>query len=149
MLSLGKYFRDNCQWLIHAFIINTLNLPQNRKTLNITVQTFKFLRIALDTNRRCTSNLFFSVPPWSRSCFGLQQQKYQRIKGEASRTDFPHKYSGFKDVRLSTLFSMKRSDSAVARCHPHSLFFLFSPHLFLTSCLFQVFEGHAENGALR
>lgn len=29
-----------------------------------------------------------------------------------------------KDVRLSTLFSMKRSDSAVTHCHPHSLLFL-------------------------
>ncbi len=47
-----------------------------------------------------------------------------KVRPLGQATDFPHKYTAFKDVRLSTLFSMKRSDSTVIHCHPHSLLFL-------------------------
>ncbi len=61
---------------------------------------------------------------------------------------FPHKYTAFKDVRLSTLFSMKRSDSTVTHCHRQSPLSVVS-HLFLNSCFCEVTVGAVENAAHR
>lgn len=138
---------------LYSFILkNVLKIDSNGTIQNLRSASFSCSHLmswpcCWSISKHQLLAIFLQELQWACLYLGSQQQNSLPVsKGEAWRTGpgLPSQTYSSKDVRLSTLFSMKRSDSTVTHCHAHSLFFIFASHLFLASCFCQVIVGAAE-----